>query len=38
VLGKAGAEQLRLVGPPTPDRTIESVKADLAAVTEATPG
>ena len=37
VLAKAGAEQARLVGPPTPDRTIASVKADVAAVAEATP-
>jgi hypothetical protein len=38
VLAKAGAEQVRLVGPPVPERTLESVKADVAAVTEATPG
>ena len=38
VLGRAGVEQLRLVGPPVPERTIESVKADVATVTEATPG
>jgi hypothetical protein len=37
-LARAGAEELRLVGPPVPERTIESVKADVAAVTEATPG
>ena len=37
-LAKAGVEELRLVGPPVPERTIESVKADVAAVTEATPG
>lgn len=37
-LGKAGIEELKLVGPPVPERTIESVKADVAAVTEATPG
>jgi hypothetical protein len=36
-LAKAGIEELRLVGPPVPERTIESVKADVAAVTEATP-
>ena len=36
-LAKAGAEQLRLVGAPVPARTIESVKADVAAVTEAAP-
>lgn len=36
-LGKAGVEQLRLVGAPVPERTIESVKADVAAVTEAAP-
>ena len=38
VLAKAGREKLRLIGPPVPERTIESVKADVAAVTEATPG
>jgi len=37
-LAKAGVEELRLVGPPVPERTIESVKADVATVTEATPG
>jgi hypothetical protein len=37
-LAKAGIEELRLVGPPVPERTIENVKADVAAVTEATPG
>ena len=37
-LAKAGIEELRLVGPPVPERTIESVKADVAAVTEAAPG
>lgn len=37
-LAKAGIEQLRLVGPLVPEQTIESVKADVAAVTEATPG
>jgi hypothetical protein len=37
-LGRAGLEELRRVGPPVPERTIESVKADVAAVTEATPG
>jgi hypothetical protein len=36
-LAQAGIEQLRLVGPLVPERTIESVKADVAAVTEATP-
>jgi hypothetical protein len=35
-LAQAGVEQLRLVGPLVPERTIESVKADVAAVTEAT--
>jgi len=33
VLAKAGIEELRLVGPPVPERTIENVKADVAAVT-----
>jgi hypothetical protein len=37
-LARAGIEELRLVGPPVPEQTIESVKADVAAVTEATPG
>ena len=37
-LAKAGIEELRLVGPPVPERTIESMKADVAAVAEATPG
>lgn len=37
-LAKAGAEELKRIGPPVPERTIESVKADVAAVTEATPG
>jgi len=36
-LTKAGAEELRRIGPPVPERTIKSVKADVAAVTEATP-
>ena len=36
-LGRAGVEQLRLVGAPVPERTLESVKADVAAVTEAAP-
>ncbi|HEX8519515.1 MAG TPA: phage holin family protein [Pseudonocardia sp.] len=36
-LARAGAEELKRVGPPVPERTIESVKADVAAVTEATP-
>jgi hypothetical protein len=34
-LTQAGVKELRLVGPPVPERTIESVKADVAA---ATPG
>ena len=38
LLARAGVEELRLVGPPVPERTIESEKADVAAVTEATPG
>jgi Putative Actinobacterial Holin-X, holin superfamily III len=37
-LARAGVEELRRVGPPVPERTIENVKADVAAVTEATPG
>ena len=37
-LAKAGTEELRLIGPPVPERTLESVKADVAAVTEATSG
>jgi hypothetical protein len=37
-LARAGAEELRRVGPPVPERTIESLKADVATVTEATPG
>jgi hypothetical protein len=37
-LARAGIEELRRVGPPVPERTIENVKADVAAVTEATPG
>jgi hypothetical protein len=37
-LARAGVEELRRVGPPVPERTIESVKADVAVVTEATPG
>ncbi len=36
-LARAGLEELRRIGPPVPERTIESVKADVAAVTEATP-
>jgi Putative Actinobacterial Holin-X, holin superfamily III len=36
-LAKAGVEELRLVGPLVPERTIESVKADVAAVREAAP-
>lgn len=34
-LAKAGVADLRLVGPPVPERTVESVRADVAAVTEA---
>ena len=34
VLAQAGAEELQRVGPPIPERTVESVKADVAAVTE----
>ena len=37
-LARAGAEELRRVGPPVPERTVQSVKADVAAVTAATPG
>jgi hypothetical protein len=37
VLARAGIEELRLVGPPVPEQTIENVKADVAAVAEATP-
>jgi hypothetical protein len=37
-LARAGVAELRRVGPPVPERTIESVKADVAAVSEATPG
>jgi Putative Actinobacterial Holin-X, holin superfamily III len=37
-LARAGAEELRQIGPPVPERTIESLKADVATVTEATPG
>ena len=37
-LASAGAEELRRVGPPVPERTVESVKADVAAVTDAVPG
>ena len=37
-LARAGAERLRRVGPPVPERTVQSVKADVAAVTAATPG
>jgi hypothetical protein len=37
VLATAGVEQLRRVGPPVPERTIDSVKADIATVTEAAP-
>jgi hypothetical protein len=32
-LARAGIEELRLVGPPVPERTIENVKADVAAAT-----
>ena len=38
VLAKAGTAELQLVGPPIPERTVEGVKADVAAVTEATSG
>jgi uncharacterized membrane protein len=38
VLARAGRDELRRIGTPLPERTIESVKADVAAVTEATPG
>ena len=38
VLAKAGTAELQLVGPPVPERTVEGVKADVAAVTEATSG
>lgn len=34
-LAKAGVEQLRLVGPPVPEHTIESVKADVDALADA---
>ena len=34
VLARAGAEELQRVGPPIPEETIESVKADVAAVTD----
>ena len=37
-LARAGAEQLRRVGPPVPERTVQSVKADVAAVAAAKPG
>jgi uncharacterized protein YbjQ (UPF0145 family) len=37
-LARAGVAELRRVGPPVPERTIESLKADVAAVSEATPG
>lgn len=37
-LGKVGVAELRLVGSPVPERTIESVKADVAAFTEAASG
>jgi hypothetical protein len=37
-LASAGAEELRRIGPPVPERTVESVKADVAAVTGAVPG
>jgi hypothetical protein len=38
VLAKAGTAKLQLVGPPVPERTVEGVKADVAAVMEATSG
>lgn len=34
-LARAGVEELRRIGPPVPERTVESVKADVAAVTGA---
>ena len=34
VLARAGAEELHRVGPPIPEQTIESVKTDVAAVTD----
>jgi uncharacterized membrane protein len=37
-LARAGAEELRRVGPPVPERTVQNVKADVAAVAAATPG
>jgi hypothetical protein len=37
-LARAGADQLRRVGPPVPERAAQSVKADVAAVAAATPG
>jgi hypothetical protein len=37
-LARAGAEQLRRVGPPVPERTVQSVKADVAAVAAPKPG
>jgi len=37
-LARAGVEKFRLIGPLVPERTLESIKADVAAVAEATPG
>jgi hypothetical protein len=37
-LASAGSKELRRIGPPVPERTVESVKADVAAVTDAVPG
>jgi hypothetical protein len=37
-LAKAGIAELRLIGSPLPEETIASVQADVAAMTEATPG
>ena len=37
-LARAWAEELRRVGPPVPERTVQNVKADVAAVAAATPG
>ena len=34
-LARTGIEDLRLVGPPVPERTVRSVKADVEAVTDA---
>ena len=38
LLAKAGTAELQLIGPPAPERALEGVKADVAAVTEATSG